>query len=102
MTELQAGWTSYSEYRMRFEGEEQRERQEWERTRWMAFLMMQMHPYIKTHQKPGTPMAWLPFPWEKESIQAPEGGWGVTEEESNELNAMLKAFIEKNKNKATS
>lgn len=96
MTELQAGWTSYREYRLRFEGEEQRERQEWERTRWMAFLMMQMHPYIKQHQKPGTPQRWIPFPWENDAVIAPEGGWGVTEEQSNELNAILTAFIEKN------
>ena len=84
MTELQAGWTSYSEYRMRFEGEEQRERQEWERTRWMAFLMMQMHPYIKQHQKPGTPMAWLPFPWEKSESDMP------SDDEVNEIREAIK------------
>ena len=89
MTELQAGWTSYSEYRMRFEGEEQRERQEWERTRWMAFLMMQMHPYMK--KKPNTPQEMIRFPWEGEKQKQIEG-WQTSEEESQRLRDIIEDY----------
>ena len=55
-----------AEYRMRYEGYQQRQREEWELARWQMFLAMQMHPYIKQQNKAKTPQAWIPFEWEKE------------------------------------
>ena len=95
MTRAQAGWTDYEEYRWLFEDEERKEREEWERARWMMFLAMQMHPYIKAHQKPGSPQVWLPFPWEQKKMPS-AGEWKVTEEQTRMLNEMVRAFVEKN------
>lgn len=65
MTEEQAGRTSYREFLLRAEGHRDAERREWERARWQMFLLMQMHPNIKKHNKPKTPQEWIPFEWEK-------------------------------------
>lgn len=95
MSREEAGWCDYERYRMLFDDEERREREEWERARWMMFLAMQMHPYIKAHQKPRSPQGWISFPWEKK--QMPKSGeWKVTDEQVEKLNDMVRAFIEKN------
>ena len=95
MSREQAGWCDYEQYRMLFDDEERRAREEWERARWMMYLMMQMHPYIKAHQKPGSPQAWIPFPWERKEM--PKGGeWIVTDEQTQMLNDMVRALVEKN------
>jgi hypothetical protein len=65
MTCEQAGRTSMTEYLLRFKGWQQEQRIEWERARWQMFLLMQMHPYIKQHNKAKTPKDWIPFEWEK-------------------------------------
>lgn len=71
---------------MRAEGKAQEERLEWERTRWHAFMLMRMHPYMK--QKPNTPQAWVRFPWEiekhKETLD-----WQTSEEEERRLREIL-------------
>ena len=64
MTREAAAWCSFEEYKMRVEGMQQAERQEWERARWQVFMMMRMHPYMK--QKPSTPQDFVRFPWEYE------------------------------------
>ena len=33
------------------------------------FLAMQMHPYIKQHNKAKTPQEWIEFEWEKATKQ---------------------------------
>ena len=65
MTCEQAGYTSMAEYAMRYEGYQQRRREEWELARWQMFLAMQMHPYIKQQNKAKTPQEWIEFAWEK-------------------------------------
>lgn len=66
MTCEQAGRTSMAEYKLRLEGWHKKERIEWERARWQIFLLMQMHPNIKQHNKAKTPKEWIPFAWEIE------------------------------------
>lgn len=100
MTQEQAGWTSYTEYRQRIEGKEQEERMQWERARWQMFLLMQMHPNIKKHQKPATPQSWIRFPWEKQMI-TPDEVRPVTERMQKKLTELLNDFIDRN-NKTTS
>lgn len=94
LTQEQAGWVSVQEYRQRAEGAEMQERARWERARWQMYLMMQMHPNIKPHQKPKTPQAFARFPWEtdrRETIQAYE--CRISGAEQQGLDAMLTDFM---------
>lgn len=59
------------------------------------FLVMQMHPNIKAHNKPNTPTEWVRFPWERTAEMTVEKA-EVTEEQIQQLNALREAFL-KNK-----
>lgn len=59
------------------------------------FLVMQMHPNIKAHNKPKTPTEWVRFPWERTAEMTVEKA-EVTEEQIQQLNALREAFL-KNK-----
>jgi hypothetical protein len=64
-TVKEAALTSLEEFNLLAEGFTQGQQEEWERARWQMFLLMQMHPYIKQHNKAKTPKDWIPFEWEK-------------------------------------
>lgn len=93
MTCEQAAYTSMAEYVMKLKGYQQRQREEWELARWQIFLLMQMHPNIKPHEKAKTPQAWIPFPWERDNDEQhlPD----ISEEERTELGVFFKKFLEK-------
>ena len=94
MTREQAGWTSYEEYVMRKKGKVDEEREKWEIARWQLFIQMQMHPYIKQHQKARTPQSWIPFGWDKENDRPiPEDAGKVTQEEKDTFKRLYEAYI---------
>lgn len=97
MTEEQAGWTSYREFELRLKGYGEAERSKWEVARWQMFLVMQMHPNIKRHQKPKSPQEWIPFAWErkpKERKAAPKR-CKVSKKEMNRLKQIFSETIYK-------
>jgi hypothetical protein len=95
MTCREAAETSMTEYRLRVEGYQQRQRQEWEKARWQMFLAMQMHPYIK--KKPSTPQDWIPFEWEKKQRKEVDPSvYRMTEADKEKL---AEIFGRKNKEK---
>lgn len=99
MTQREAALTGMLEYHQRHEGYVARERAEWERTRWQVFVMMQMHPYIKDHQKAKTPQTWIPFPWEKlEEREVKPEDIRITASQRSTLDKMLRDFIDKRSN----
>lgn len=79
------------EFNLRRKGEDEREKIAWERARWQMYLVMQMHPNIKPHNKPKTPTEWVRFPWERPAEIAAEKV-EVTEEQIQQLNALKLAF----------
>lgn len=96
MTEEQAGWTSYREFELRLKGYREAERSKWEVARWQMFLLMQMHPNIKKHQKPKSPQEWIPFEWERKKqerkAKAPKR-CRVTKRERDKLNKIFSETI---------
>lgn len=66
----------------------------WERARWQMFLVMQMHPNLKAHNKPKTPTEWVRFPWEGGTETTPEKV-EITAEQIEQLNALKEAFKKK-------
>lgn len=96
LTREQAGWVSMREYILRRKGENEKERVLWERARWQMFLIMQMHPNIKEHNKPRTPEAWIRFPWEKaQDITADDAV--VNDVDMEKLNALRAMFYARKK-----
>jgi hypothetical protein len=86
-----------SEYLMRCEGYQQRRRDEWERARWQMFLAMQMHPYIKQHNKAKTPQEWIEFAWEKaEKKDKDVSQFLMTEEEKKSVMAQFEKMRKDN------
>lgn len=74
------------EYRMLRDGKERQMQERWELARWQMYMLMQMHPYIKKHNKNVRIEDWVRFPWEvKEKVRDVPERIGVTEEEVNEL-----------------
>lgn len=82
------------EYILRRKGEDEKEKTLWERARWQMFLVMQMHPNIKAHNKPKTPTEWVRFPWERTAEGTPEQV-EVTAEQIEQLNAIKQAFFKR-------
>lgn len=93
MTEEQAGWVTVREFLARQKAHERRSQEEWERARWQMFLVMQMHPNIKKSQKPGSPAAWIRFPWENPVEGITIEDCHVTEEQQEQLDELLQNFI---------
>lgn len=87
MTQEQAGWTSFREYEIRRKAAEEKDREDWEKRRWELFIMMQMHPHMKPHQKPKSPDKWIRFPWEKTSVDD-----AITEVTDNEVDKLTEIF----------
>lgn len=97
MTREQAGWTSYEEYTMRRKGKDEEQKERWEIARWQMFIEMQMHPYIKSHQKAKTPQSWIAFPWDKENERSiPEDAGKVTQEEKDAFKNLYEKYINRN------
>ena len=101
MTESQAAWTSVREYKLRSKGYHDKERAQWERSRWMMFLALQMQPFIKKHSKPSTPQSWIRFPWETERWKEirPEE-CVVTAEQAEKLTILAKRLKERRNEQA--
>lgn len=55
------------------------------------FLAMQMHPYMKPHQKKRTPQAWIQFPWEQAAATTKEDR-EVSAEESAQLRNLVEDY----------
>lgn len=94
LTQEQAGWLTTREIEARRDAAAQRARQEWERARWQVFMMMQMHPYMKPHQKARTPQAWISFPWEKEAGITTEDT-KINGQQEEQLATVLHDFIKR-------
>lgn len=95
MNAREAAETSMGEYRLRLEGYNQQQRLEWERSRWQVFLLMQMHPNIKQHNKPKTPSEWIRFEWEKEEQFAPNQPHKITDTDREKLAEIFGTTIRK-------
>lgn len=93
MTEEQAGWVTIREFLARQKAYEKKNQEEWERARWQMFLVMQMHPNIKKAQKPGSPTAWIRFPWENPAEGITAEDCHVNEEQQEQLDELLQNFI---------
>ena len=75
------------------------QRDEWERARWQMFLAMQMHPYIKQHQKAKTPQEWIAFAWERsEQRSSDPSQFIMSKEERKAAIAMFERMKEKKNN----
>lgn len=95
MSEREAALCTYSEYRLRLEGFERKEQQEWERLRWQTWQLMT--PHYKKGQAPRTAKAFCKFPWdtqmsEADAIKAYERS-RVTDEEARVLNEHFKRLF---------
>lgn len=84
----QAGWVSFHEYELRRKGYEEKEREDWTKRRWELFILMQMHPNIKTHNKPTTPELWIPFAWEK-AVEPQRADAHISAEDVDKLTAIF-------------
>lgn len=85
----QAGWVSFHEFAVRSKAYEEKEREDWSKRRWELFILMQMHPHIKSYNKPTTPEKWIAFPWEKQNTPQ-DGTHIVTDAEINKLTQIFK------------
>jgi len=98
LSEHEAALTSWTEFTLRLKGHEKETQRKWELARWMAWQTMLLSPNIKPGNKPKTPHAFCPFPWEEldnEALKKKADQCKVTEDEKNELNRIF-AEIERN------
>lgn len=89
---------SLREYNIRGKGLYEKKKEEWDVARWQMFLAMQMHPYIKSHQKPKTPQSWIQFAWEKDQTEINVEDVMISNIQEQALNNILQTFINKRKN----
>lgn len=84
----EAALTSFEEFELLAEGHRMREREEWERTRWMVFMEWSISPNLK--RRPHTPQDVIRFPWEKETTTDVKDVEPLTENEIQRLCDMFK------------
>lgn len=65
MTERQAAMTGTREFNQRIQAYQQRQQDEWERARWMAFSIFS--PFVGKNG-PKSPRQWVRFPWDQPDI----------------------------------
>ena len=74
-------------------GKDQEDRQQWSIARWMAYRQMCLSPYIKSHQKPSSPVKFYRFPWEQDQEHESSG---ISKEQENELINIIRNFKSRN------
>lgn len=85
-TMQQAARTSYAEFLLLAEGQNKREREEWERLRWRVFMEWAISPNLK--RRPHKPQDVLLFPWETKTAEV-QHAEPLTE---SELDGLCKIF----------
>ena len=65
MTAVQAARTSLPEVRHLVEAANRATQERWEIARWMRWHALQLSPDVKPYNKPKSPKAMMPFPWDE-------------------------------------
>lgn len=85
------------EYRQRFAGWEQEQRERYELARWTVWHSYNLSPYLKPGYRPKAPKDVYPFPWDKgaKKKKITRKDARITEQEKAALDAIMKDFYQR-------
>lgn len=83
--------TTFEEARMLLKGRDRQMREEWERTRWLGFIIVSGNPYIRQGHRPRKPSDLMRFPWEDAAPET-KAYRPITEKEITGLNMIREVF----------